>query len=85
LSTRSGSFAGSERDTTAPARVVDALAARAGRLDVLVNNAGMMQEARIEEMLSETAGEGRRPKALSYRASQNILTAVALPRRPTDA
>jgi meso-butanediol dehydrogenase / (S,S)-butanediol dehydrogenase / diacetyl reductase len=37
-------------DAAAPAQVVDALTARAGRLDVLVNNVGMMLEARIEEM-----------------------------------
>jgi len=30
--------------------VVEQVIARAGRLDVLVNNAGMMQEARVEEM-----------------------------------
>lgn len=33
--------------------VVDQVVARAGRLDVLVNNAGMMQEARVEEMSLE--------------------------------
>lgn len=37
-------------DTVAPARVVSEIVSRAGRLDVLVNNAGMMQEARVEEM-----------------------------------
>lgn len=37
-------------DTDAPARVVREVGTRAGRLDVLVNNAGMMQEARVEEM-----------------------------------
>jgi meso-butanediol dehydrogenase / (S,S)-butanediol dehydrogenase / diacetyl reductase len=37
-------------DAGTPDQVVDALAARAGRLDVLVNNAGMMLEARIEGM-----------------------------------
>ncbi len=37
-------------DTAAPARVVSEIVSRAGRLDVLVNNAGMMQEARVEEM-----------------------------------
>ena len=37
-------------DTAAPARVVSEIVARAGQLDVLVNNAGMMQEARVEEM-----------------------------------
>ncbi len=35
---------------TAPAQVVEAVAAQTGRLDVLVNNAGMMQDARVEEM-----------------------------------
>lgn len=37
-------------DPLAPARVVDEVVERSGRLDVLVNNAGMMQEARAEEM-----------------------------------
>lgn len=37
-------------DAESPARVVAEIAARAGRLDVLVNNAGFMQEARVEDM-----------------------------------
>lgn len=37
-------------DTATPARVVADVVALAGRLDVLVNNAGVMQEALVEEM-----------------------------------
>jgi meso-butanediol dehydrogenase/(S,S)-butanediol dehydrogenase/diacetyl reductase len=37
-------------DPDSPAQVVAEVIARTGRLDVLVNNAGMMQEARVEEM-----------------------------------
>jgi meso-butanediol dehydrogenase/(S,S)-butanediol dehydrogenase/diacetyl reductase len=37
-------------DPASPAQVVATLIARAGRLDLLVNNAGMMQEAGVEEM-----------------------------------
>lgn len=37
-------------DEESPARIVAEVVARAGRLDVLVNNAGMMQEALAEEM-----------------------------------
>lgn len=37
-------------DPDSPGRVMAQVIARAGRLDVLVNNAGMMQEARVEEM-----------------------------------
>jgi meso-butanediol dehydrogenase/(S,S)-butanediol dehydrogenase/diacetyl reductase len=37
-------------DSDTPARVVDFVHARNGRLDILINNAGMMQEATAEEM-----------------------------------
>lgn len=37
-------------DTASPDKVLAEVIARAGRLDVLVNNAGMMQEARVEDM-----------------------------------
>ena len=37
-------------DPDAPKQVVDDVIDRAGRLDVLVNNAGMMQEASIDDM-----------------------------------
>lgn len=37
-------------DTASPERVIAEVIARAGRLDLLVNNAGMMQEARAEAM-----------------------------------
>ncbi len=36
-------------DPEAPARVIEAVRAAAGRLDVLVNNAGVMREGRVEE------------------------------------
>ncbi|MDR0809287.1 MAG: SDR family oxidoreductase [Gemmobacter sp.] len=36
-------------DTASPARIVGEVIGRAGRLDVLVNNAGMMQELLVEE------------------------------------
>jgi meso-butanediol dehydrogenase / (S,S)-butanediol dehydrogenase / diacetyl reductase len=48
-----GEFEGIEADLSdcdAPARVIAEIVARAGRLDVLVNNAGMMREARVEDM-----------------------------------
>lgn len=37
-------------DPACPAQVVAEIVARAGRLDVLVNNAGVMQEAKVEAM-----------------------------------
>ena len=40
-------------DPASPARVVAEVAQRAGRLDVLVNNAGMMQESSVEAMSLE--------------------------------
>lgn len=46
-------FEGIEADLAnpdCPERVVAEVIARAGRLDVLVNNAGVMQEARVEDM-----------------------------------
>lgn len=40
-------------DASSPARVVAEVVERAGRLNVLVNNAGMMQESLVEEMSLE--------------------------------
>ena len=40
-------------DPTVPRRVIDHVLTRAGRLDVLVNNAGVMVESAIEEMTLE--------------------------------
>lgn len=40
-------------DPGCPARVVDQVIAQAGRLDVLVNNAGVMQEASVDDMSLE--------------------------------
>ncbi|MGO4166238.1 SDR family NAD(P)-dependent oxidoreductase [Novosphingobium sp. YAF33] len=40
-------------DPTGPRRVIDHVLTRAGRLDVLVNNAGVMVESAIEEMTLE--------------------------------
>ena len=37
-------------DPTTPARVIDELIEKTGKLDILINNAGMMQERAIEEM-----------------------------------
>lgn len=40
-------------DPQVPGRVIDEVTARTGRLDVLVNNAGMMQEVAVEDMSLE--------------------------------
>jgi meso-butanediol dehydrogenase/(S,S)-butanediol dehydrogenase/diacetyl reductase len=40
-------------DTASPDRVIAEVIERAGRLDVLVNNAGMLQEAAVEDMSLE--------------------------------
>lgn len=40
-------------DVNSPQQVIDTITSLAGRLDVLVNNAGMMQEARVEDMSVE--------------------------------
>ncbi len=37
-------------DMEAPARIIEGVVTKGGRLDVLVNNAGLMQEAAIEDM-----------------------------------
>jgi meso-butanediol dehydrogenase/(S,S)-butanediol dehydrogenase/diacetyl reductase len=44
------SFPADFADPDCPAEVIGKVVAAAGRLDVLVNNAGVMQEARVEEM-----------------------------------
>lgn len=46
-------FAADLTDPTSQAQVVEKLVKRAGRLDVLVNNAGMMQESSVEDMSLE--------------------------------
>ncbi|AKG04464.1 short-chain dehydrogenase [Salimicrobium jeotgali] len=40
-------------DPEAPEKIIEEVIARTGRLDVLINNAGMMQESSIEEMSLE--------------------------------
>lgn len=40
-------------DAEAPAKVIETLIAKAGRLDLLVNNAGVMEEGTVEEMAPE--------------------------------
>lgn len=62
-------------DPAAPARVVAEVLERAGRLDVLVNNAGLMQEARVDEMSLE---DWNRTLAVNLTAPF-LLTQAALP------
>ena len=51
--TEFGGIAADLADPQAPERIVREVVARAGRLDVLVNNAGLMLEAGVEEMSPE--------------------------------
>jgi meso-butanediol dehydrogenase/(S,S)-butanediol dehydrogenase/diacetyl reductase len=62
-------------DPLAPDRVVSAVVARAGRLDVLVNNAGLMREALVEDMSLE---EWQRTLAVNLTAPF-LLIRAALP------
>jgi len=52
-------------DPESPQQVIDAVIARTGQLDILVNNVGMMQEARIEDM---TFADWQRNLALNLSA-----------------
>lgn len=47
------SFSADFSDPRVPARIVSDVMARTGRIDVLVNNAGMMQEATVEQTTPE--------------------------------
>ena len=62
-------------DQDAPESIISEVVARAGRLDVLVNNAGMMKEATVEEMAFE---DWNRTLALNLTAPF-LLTKHALP------
>ena len=64
-------------DPAAPAAVVAQVAERGGRLDVLVNNAGVMQEALVEDM---SLADWDRTLAVNLTAPFLMLKA-ALPRR----
>ena len=44
------SFHADYSDPDSPAQIIEQVIAQAGRLDVLVNNAGMMQEASVDDM-----------------------------------
>jgi meso-butanediol dehydrogenase / (S,S)-butanediol dehydrogenase / diacetyl reductase len=66
-------------DPNCPARVIDAVVDRAGRLDVLVNNAGFMQEARAEDM---SLTDWNRMIAINLTAPF-LLIKAALPRLRT--
>lgn len=46
-------FASDLGDPDAPQQIIDYVTGQSGQLDVLVNNAGMMQESRIEDMSHE--------------------------------
>lgn len=71
-------FAAISIDLSAPAeagRAVEAVVGQAGRLDVLVNNAGMMEEARIEDL---TLADWERTMAVNL-TSPLMLIKAALP------
>ena len=70
-----GGIAADFSDPAVPERVVAEVIARSGRLDVLVNNAGMMQESPIEDMSLEA---WQRTLALNLTAPF-LLIRAALP------
>ena len=62
-------------DSASPATVIDEVIGQAGRLDILINNAGMMLEGTVEEMTLEN---WERTLALNLRAPF-LLTKHAIP------
>lgn len=62
-------------NASAPAQIIDQVVATAGRLDILINNAGVMYEATVEEMVLE---DWERTMAVNLRAPF-LLIKHALP------
>lgn len=69
------SIAADLADAESPARIIDEVVEKAGQLDVLVNNAGVMAESRIEDT---TADEWRRTINVNLTAPF-LLIKAALP------
>lgn len=67
-------------EPSAPERVIDGVMEKAGRLDVLVNNAGMMQEARVEDTSLE---DWNRTLALNLTTPFLMIRAALAPLRKT--